>query len=44
MRRDAVEAQKDYQHAEHFFRVMRGQEVEANYFPSISEVLKGRRA
>jgi Domain of unknown function (DUF4167) len=27
---DAVEAQNYYQHAEHFFRVMRGQEIDAN--------------
>jgi hypothetical protein len=31
---DAVEAQNYYQHAEHFFRVMRGQEIEANDLPN----------
>jgi Domain of unknown function (DUF4167) len=34
---DAVEAQNYYQHAEHFFRVMRGQEIEANNSPNKSE-------
>src|SRR5262245_50444826 len=34
---DAVEAQNYYQHAEHFFRVMRGQEIEANEVPDKSE-------
>jgi len=34
---DAVEAQNYYQHAEHFFRVMRGQEIEANDLPNKSE-------
>jgi hypothetical protein len=34
---DAVEAQNYYQHAEHFFRVMRGQDVEANDFANISD-------
>jgi hypothetical protein len=42
---DAVEAQNYYQHAEHFFRVMRGQEVEANGFANISDARwKGWRA
>ena len=34
---DAVEAQNYYQHAEHFLRVMRGQQLEANDFPNKSE-------
>lgn len=34
---DAVEAQNYYQHAEHFFRVMRGQEIEANDLPNKTE-------
>jgi len=34
---DTVEAQNYYQHAEHFFRVMRGQEIDANDLPYKSE-------